>query len=217
MGIPVSSEILVNTAALETATARKNVAIIKLNVFITIKPNFPYKSFAFDSANGRLISGLRYVNLTRHNCHIGAAADVSLVLRLGWLVLLQEWREEIDRHREKRRRVVLAGNLAHGLEEAQLQRNWFLAHHGGGLHHFFRGLKFALGIDDLSAALALGFGLLGHGALHGIGQRHVLDLYRRDFDAPRFGLPIDDLLQLQVDRLALGKQVIERGLSQHAA
>jgi hypothetical protein len=36
---------------------------------------------------------------------------------------------------------VLAGNLAHGLQETQLQRNRLLAHHRGGLHHFFRGLK----------------------------------------------------------------------------
>ncbi len=112
---------------------------------------------------------------------------------------------------------MFAGNFAHRLQETQLQRNRFLAHHRRGLHHFFRGLKFALGIDDLGAALALGFGLLGHGALHCVGQRHVLDLDRRDFDAPRFGLPVDDLLQLQVDRLALRKQVIQVGLAEHAA
>ena len=118
---------------------------------------------------------------------------------------------------KKGRGVMLAGNLAHGLQEAQLQRNRLLAHHRGGLHHFFRGLKFALGVDDLCAAFALGFGLLGHRALHRVGQRHVLYLDRRDFDAPRFGLSVDDLLQLLVDRLALRKQVIERRLAEHAA
>ncbi|KAF5409552.1 MAG: hypothetical protein Udaeo2_01290 [Candidatus Udaeobacter sp.] len=73
----------------------------------------------------------------------------------------------------------------------------------------FRSLKFALGVDDLCAAFALGFRLLGHRALHGVGQRNILDLNRRDFDAPRFGLPVDDLLQFLVDRLALRKQVIQ--------
>src|SRR5207245_4805581 len=34
---------------------------------------------------------------------------------------------------------------------------------------------------------------------------------------PRFGLPIDDLLQFLVDRLALRKQVIQGGLTEHAA
>src|SRR5437660_5737250 len=58
--------------------------------------------------------------------------------------------------------------------------------------------KFALGVYDLGPTLALGFGLLGHGALHGVWQRYVLYLYRRDFHAPRFGLPVDDLLQLLV-------------------
>ena len=117
--------------------------------------------------------------------------------------------EQIDRDGKKRGRVVFAGNFAHGLQETQLQRNRLLAHHRGGLHHFFRGLKFAFGVDDLGAAFALGFGLLGHRALHRVGQRHVLDLDRRDFDAPRFGLPVDDLLQLLVDRLALRKQVVQ--------
>ena len=42
-------------------------------------------------------------------------------------------------------------NLAHRLQETQLQRNRLLpAHHRRGLHHFFRGLKFALGVDDFA-------------------------------------------------------------------
>ncbi len=103
---------------------------------------------------------------------IATLRSLPLCLRRGWFrwaALVHEWREEIDRHWKKRGRVVFAGNLAHRLEEAQLERNRFLAHHRGGLHHFFRRLKFALGVDDLGAALALGFGLLGHGALHRVG------------------------------------------------
>src|SRR5205809_7588896 len=147
----------------------------------------------------------------------GNIHDQSEKLRLGWLGLFGKWREKVDRNWKKRRRVVLAGNLAHGLEEAQLQRNRLLAHHGGCLHHFFCRLKFALGVDDLRAAFTLGFGLLGHRALHRVGQRHVLHLDRRDFDAPWFGLPVDDLLQLLVNRLALRKQVVQGGLAEHAA
>ena len=94
---------------------------------------------------------------------------------------------------------MLAGYFPHRLQETQLQRDWFLAHHRGGLHHFFSSLKFAFGIDDLSAPLALGFGLLRHGALHRVGQRHVLNLDGRDFDAPWFGLPVDGLLQFLID------------------
>ena len=93
---------------------------------------------------------------------------------------------------------MFAGDFAHRLQETQLQRDRLLAHHRGGLHHFFRGLKFAFGVDDLGPALSLGFGLLRHRALHRVGQRHVLHLDRRDFDAPWFGLPVDDLLQLRL-------------------
>src|SRR5439155_17960936 len=77
--------------------------------------------------------------------------------------------------------------------------------------------KFALSVDDLRAAFALSLTLLGHRAFHGVGQRHVLYLARSDFDAPRFGLPVDDLLQLLVDRLALREQVIQGGLAEYTA
>src|SRR5438094_2440496 len=158
-----------------------------------------------------ILRGRRFFSNSPGNIH-----DQSEKLRLGWLGLFGKWREKVDRNWKKRRRVVLAGNLAHGLEEAQLQRNRLLTHHCGGLHHFFRSLKFALGVDDLCAAFALGFSLLRHGALHGVGQRHVFHLDRRDFDAPRFGLSVDDLLQFLVDRLALRKQVVQGGLTEHA-
>ncbi len=91
------------------------------------------------------------------------------MLRLGRFAFIYEGREQIDRHRKKCGCVMLARNFAHGLEEAQLQRNRFLAHHRRGLHHFFRSLEFTLGVNDLGSALALGFGLLGHGALHCVG------------------------------------------------
>src|SRR5204862_3572837 len=92
----------------------------------------------------------------------------SQSLRLRRFALLK-WRKQIDRNWKKSRGVMLAGNLAHGLQKAQLQRNRLLAHHRGGLHHFFRSLKFALGIDDFCASSALGSGLLAPPALLGAG------------------------------------------------
>src|SRR5262249_60350115 len=80
-----------------------------------------------------------------------ATANVRRLL-LGRLALVYERREKVDWHWKKRGRVMFARNLAHRLQKAQLQRDRFLAHHGGGLHHFFRPLKFALGVDDLGAA-----------------------------------------------------------------
>jgi hypothetical protein len=43
--------------------------------------------------------------------------DVFFFLRFGWFALLK-WREQIDRDWEKRRGVMLTGNLAHRLQEA---------------------------------------------------------------------------------------------------
>src|SRR6266540_7377937 len=90
--------------------------------------------------------------------HSRLPLDMTAWLRLGRFALLK-WREQIDRNGKKRRGVMLAGDLAHRLQEAQLQRNRLLAHHRRSLHHFFSSLKFAFSIDDLRAALALGFGL----------------------------------------------------------
>ena len=49
------------------------------------------------------------------------------------------------------------------------------------------------------------------------GQLDVLDLDRRDLDAPGLGLLVDDLLQLDVEPLALGEQRVELGLAEHRA
>src|SRR5437762_6061798 len=155
--------------------------------------------------------GRRYCSKSPGNIH-----DQSETLRLGWLGLFGKWREKVDRNWKKRRRVVLAGNLAHGLEEAQLQRNRLLAHHGGCLHHFFRSLKFALGVDNFGATFALGFGLFGHRALHGVGQDHILYLDGSDFDAPRFSLLIDDVLERLIDRFSLRKQIVQGCLAEDA-
>src|SRR5437762_1481956 len=133
--------------------------------------------------------------------------------------LLHEWGEKVNRHRQEGGRVMLAGDFAHGLEEAQLQRDRFFADHGGGLDHPFRRLKFAFGIDDLGAALALGFRLLGHRASHGVGQRHILHFDGRDFAAPRPGpFAPSNLTSLKMTprsysrrmRIACGKMIAAR-------
>src|SRR5258705_502857 len=73
----------------------------------------------------------------------------------------------------------------------------------------------ALGVDDLGAALALGLRLARDGALHLLGQVHVLDLDGRDLDPPRLGLAVDDLLERLVLLLALRQQLVELGLAQN--
>src|SRR4029077_13138982 len=62
--------------------------------------------------------------------------------------------------------------------------------------------------------LALGLGLPGHGALHALGQVHVLDLHPLDANAPRpLGRLVDDPPQFTVDGLALGEQLVHLRLA----
>ena len=100
---------------------------------------------------------------------------------------------------------MLAGNLAHGLEEAELKRDRLLADQRCRLHHFLGGLKFALGVNDLRAPLTLGLGLFGHRPFHAVGQGHVLHFHGGNFDAPRLGLAVDNFLQLLIDHITLGE------------
>src|SRR5580765_3356201 len=86
----------------------------------------------------------------------------------------------------------------------------------GGLGQLGRRLELAVGVDDLGPALALGLGLLGHGALHVLGQVDLLDLDVRNLDAPGLGVLVDDPLELLVDLVARREQIIELHLAEHA-
>src|SRR4030042_1798782 len=79
------------------------------------------------------------------------------------------------------------------------------------------GLKFALGMDDLGPALSFSFGLLGDRPDHRFRKVHVFRFYELDLDPPGVGVLIQDLLQLGVQFLPLGEEVVEFDLAQHAA
>ena len=68
--------------------------------------------------------------------------------------------------------------------------------HARGLRQLLRRGQLALGVDDLGALLAFRLRLPRHRALHVLWQVHVLHFDRRDLDAPRIGLVIEDPLQL---------------------
>src|SRR5207248_7417368 len=82
---------------------------------------------------------------------------------------------------------------------------------------FLRRLRLALRIDDLGTALAFRLGLLGNGALHLLRQVDLLDLDLGDLDAPRIGVGVEDRLDLLVDAIALGEQLVELCLAADAA
>src|SRR6476646_5315797 len=66
-----------------------------------------------------------------------------------------------------------------------------------------RRLKLSFGRHNFRASLALGLSLFGHGALHVVWKRNVLDFNRGHLGAPRLGMPVDDILDLRVDRQRL--------------
>ena len=86
----------------------------------------------------------------------------------------------------------------------------------GRLAEFHRGLVFPLGSDDLRATLALGLGFLCHCALHIVGKYNVFNLDRGYLCAPRLRVPVDDVLDLQVDARGVREKLIEAESSDHS-
>ena len=85
----------------------------------------------------------------------------------------------------------------------------------GGLQQLGRSLQLALGMDHFGTALALGFGLLGDGPNHVFVEVNVFDLDIGHLDAPGVGLHVQHLLQILVDLLALGQQLVQLVLAQN--
>ena len=112
---------------------------------------------------------------------------------------------DVHRHREHDRRRRLARDLDQRLVEPQLQRPRVRGDHLGRLRQLRRRLDLALGRDHLGAPLALGLGLPRHRPLHLLGQLDVLDLDRRDLDAPLLGARVQDAAHLAVDRVAVAR------------
>src|SRR5260370_21536295 len=72
-------------------------------------------------------------------------------------------------------------------------------------------------MDDLGASLAFGFGLLGDGALHLFRNVHLLDFNLADFDAPGFGILVENDLQFRIQFVALREDFIQFELPDDAA
>src|SRR5438309_5232515 len=79
-----------------------------------------------------------------------------------------------------------------------------------------RRLELTVRVDDLGPPLALGLRLLRHRTLHVLRQIDLLDLNGRHLDAPRLGVLVDDPLELLVDLVTRGEEVVELDLAEHA-
>src|SRR6266436_5956086 len=106
-------------------------------------------SMFLSSSNSALSAGVNTCFINRIISALGSWIEQEPVRRLRLTRTLKERREEINRHRQEGRGVMFVRNFAHGLEEPELERDGFLADQRRRLHHFLRGLKFALRVDNL--------------------------------------------------------------------
>src|SRR5215217_6804856 len=146
---------------------------------------------------------------------LAARGPDSLPVGGGAVLGLEEWLEEVKRYGQDDGRVLLRGDLAHRLEQPQLQSRRALQT-VGGLPEALRGLVLAFCCDDLRPPLAFALGLTGHRPLHVLRDLHVFDLDHAHLDAPGLRLLVYDRLQLLVYLLAVGKEVVEVLLPKNA-
>src|SRR5829696_3882329 len=123
--------------------------------------------------------------------------------------------EEVQRDGQDDGRVLLRGDLSHGLEEPQLQ--------GCGalepvrcLPEALGGLVLALGGYDLGPTFALALGLARHGPLHLRRDLYILDLDHADLYPPGLGLLVYYFLELLVYGFPVGQEVVEILLAEYA-
>src|SRR3989449_1316426 len=112
--------------------------------------------------------------------------------------------------------TLFRSDLAHRLQIPELNSDRMPRENLGRLGELRRRLELAVGVDDLGSALALGLGLLGHGALHVLGQVDLLDLHGRHLDPPWLGVLVDDPLVMLVDLVARRQEVVQLHLAEHA-
>src|SRR5262249_36406527 len=122
--------------------------------------------------------------------------------------------EEVDRNREEGCRGPLGGDLSHGLEESELNRDRRLRQDGGRLGELSARWSPPLRVADVGPPLALGLGLLRHRPLHVLREVDVLDLDGGHLHAPGIGVLVDDALELLVDLVAGREEVVELHLTE---
>src|SRR5215470_5087936 len=126
-------------------------------------------------------------------------------------------RNDVYRQRKDDRRIFLDTDFRQRLQITQLDRHRLLLQRRGRFGQLRRGLELAVRVNDFRAALALRLRLAGDGALHLLRNIDLLDLYLRYLDTPRLRILVKDYLQLRVYLFALGEDLVQFELAQHAA
>src|SRR5829696_3633128 len=123
--------------------------------------------------------------------------------------------EEVQRDGQDDGRVLLRGDLSHGLEEPQLQGCGALEPIGC-LPEAFGGLVLTLGSYDLGPTFALALGLARHGPLHLRRDLYVFNFDHADLYPPGLGLLVYYFLELLVYGFPVGQEVVEILLAEYA-
>src|SRR5215217_119993 len=136
-------------------------------------------------------------------------------LPVGSILRLKEWPEEVQRNRKNNGGILVDGDLAHRLEQPELQRRRALQPIGR-LPQTLGGLVLSLSCDDLRSPLPLALCLTSHRPLHVLRDLYVLDLHHADLDPPGVGLLVYDVLELVVYGLSVGQEIVEVLLAEDA-
>src|SRR5262249_25439966 len=107
--------------------------------------------------------------------------------------------DQVERQREDDDLRPLVRDVCESLQGTQLHGAGLASEIRGRLDQCLRRLAFALGVDDLGAARTLRFGLLRHGANHGLIEIDVLDFHVGYLDTPCFGGLIENDLDVGVE------------------
>src|SRR5262249_10982818 len=136
---------------------------------------------------------------------------------LSFLEHLQKRRNDVHRQRKHDGGILVGGDHGQRLEVTQLDRLGLLRQHLRRLRELFRGLQLAVGMDHLGAALTLRFGLPRDRPHHGGIDVDVLDLHRGYLDAPGIGLRVEYALNVEIQLVALGEELVELMLAENGA
>lgn len=100
---------------------------------------------------------------------------------------------------------LLSEEISKGGQVPELQGHGIFGKYLRRLAQSRRCLVLAFGTYDLCATLTLRFGLTGDSPLHLLGKIDVLYFDVRDLDAPGLRVPVEYLLEMQIDLLPVGE------------
>src|ERR1700757_1055840 len=95
---------------------------------------------------------------------------------------------DVDGKRENDRGVLLRSDFGQRLKVTELDSSGLSFQNTCSFGEFRRCLRFAIGMNDLSAPLAFGFGLASNGPLHLLRNINLLHFHLGNLNTPRLGV-----------------------------